>query len=63
MSCKLNMNIGEITTRMVNDCYLKIEENKDNEEDVIIKRGSFSLKKKKNIHKNKGCCGGTSEEK
>lgn len=63
MSCKLNMNIGEITTRMVNDCYLKIEENKDNEEDVIIKKGSFSLKKKKNIHKNKGCCGGTSEEK
>ena len=65
MSCKLNINISEISARMINDCFLKLEENKNDVEQQIIKSGSFVLKKvKKNKHhqKSKRCCAGVGEE-
>ena len=64
MSCKLNLNVSETSARMINECFLKLEENKNDEEQELIKNGSFTLKKlKKNKeHKNKGCCLGTREE-
>ena len=56
-SCKLNMNVSEISARMINDCIIKFEERKEEKEE--IKLDSFTLKnvKKKEPHKNKGCCG------
>ena len=65
MSCKLNLNISEISARMINDCFLKLEENKNDEEKKLIKNGSFTLnkiKKKQEHHKSKGCCLGIGED-
>ena len=65
MSCKLNINISEISARMINDCFLKLEENKNDVEQEIIKSGSFTLKKlKKNKEhqKNKRCCVGLGDD-
>ena len=58
ISCKINMNISEISARMINDCNIKFEERKEEKEE--IKLDSFTLKnvkKTKETHKNKGCCG------
>ena len=65
ISCKLNMNIAEISSRMVNDCVDKYEERKEEKAEVNTSE-SFTLrhiKKGKINNKNRGCCGGGSEEK
>ena len=68
ISCKLNMNLAELSSRMVNDCVDKYEERKEEKESVNISE-SFTLrhgKKGKINNKNKedkGCCGGVNEEK
>jgi small GTP-binding protein len=57
ISCKINMNISEVSTRMINDCIIKFEERKEEKEE--IRMDSFTLrnvKKNKDAHKNKGCC-------
>ena len=46
MSCKINMNIYEIISRLIIDCLNNLIENGDN---------GFRIKKKKNKSKN-GCC-------
>ena len=58
ISCKLNMNIVEVSSRIINDCILKFEERKE-EKDENKQFSSFSLrqvKKEKEIPKSKGCC-------
>ena len=65
MSCKLNLNVSEISARMINDCFLKLEENKNDEEEQLKKIGSFTLKKvrkKQEHHKIKACCLGVGED-
>ena len=65
MSCKLNINVSETSARMINDCFLKLEENKNDVEQEMIKSGSFTLKKlKKNKEhqKNKRCCVGLGDD-
>ena len=65
ISCKLNMNIAEISSRMVNDCVDKYEERKEEKAEVNTSE-SFTLrhiKKGKINNKNRGCCGAGSEEK
>ena len=62
ISCKLNMNIAEISSRMIDDCILKLdvkEEKKEEQEVNQNKNGSFSLKNVKNKNKEnnkKTCC-------
>ena len=65
ISCKLNMNIAEISSRMVNDCADKYEERREEKAEVNTSE-SFTLrhiKKGKINNKNRGCCGAGSEEK
>lgn len=57
ISCKLNMNIAEISSRMVNDCVDKYEERKEEKAEVNTSE-SFTLrhiKKGKINNKNRGC--------
>ena len=62
MSCKLNMNISEISSRMIDECISKLDvkDTKKEEQEVErLKNGSFSLKKAKNKDKEnnkKTCC-------
>ena len=60
MSCKLNMNVAEISSRMVNDCILKYEERKE-EKIEMSSSESFRLKQvkkeKTNQNKHLNCCG------
>ena len=59
LSCKLNMNVTEVLSRMVNDCIEKYEERKEEKEEVNTTE-SFTLRhiKKEKINHKKGCCGG-----
>lgn len=58
-SCKLNMNIVEVTTRMINECYNKLPVKiQQTEVNINNKNESFKLKneKKKDNKKKKSCC-------
>ena len=60
MSCKLNLNIMEVASKMIIDCYEK--KFGDNVKEILDTTPSvhFDLKKgNKNAKNNKGCCGRT----
>ena len=62
VSCKLNMNINEVSARMINDCFIKYinKNDKEKQEESERKKGSFSLErsslKKKSSKQKSGCC-------
>jgi len=56
-SCKLNMNVSEISARMINECILNFEERKKEKEEEKLNSFTLEKQKKKEPRKNKGCCG------
>ena len=57
ISCKLNMNVSEISARMINECILNFEERKKEKEEEKLNSFTLEKQKKKEPRKNKGCCG------
>ena len=57
ISCKINMNIAEVSARMINDCIIKYEERNEEKQEAKLDSFTINKPKKKESHNNKGCCG------